>query len=155
MYLYHLSVVCFRLINWPECFKETVNGISYNFSQEDGICCCFHTEEKGHKHFSLFCLCVNLQHIARICSHAYLRLNCLKVQDFCLVKLQCLVLCSNTTDTNEWVVIRLQLSLMTSWSLESSMLEQGNDENKQCRGVTGAGLENTQYVYMMLEKLLC
>ena len=39
MYLYQWSVVYFRLINWLEFCKETVNGISYNFSQEDGICC--------------------------------------------------------------------------------------------------------------------
>ena len=52
----------------------------------------------------------------------------------CLGLFQCLCApCPNTPDSNEPVVIRLQQSLMTSWSFKSGVLEQGNIYNMQRR----------------------
>ena len=49
---------------------------------------------------------------------------------------------SNTPDSNELLLIRPLQSLMTSWSFESGVVEEGNMENMQGRGSRGPGLKN-------------
>ena len=51
--------------------------------------------------------------------------------------------CPSGHDSNEWVLIRLQQSLMTSWSLESGVLEQGSSKTVQGRGPPVPGVKNS------------
>ena len=47
--------------------------------------------------------------------------------------------CSNTPVSNEWVVIKLHRSLITTHLFESGVLEQGNIYNMKDRGPEDSG----------------